>query len=478
MPGATAAEVETRVSSPLERLMWEIPDVEYVYSTSQPGRALVVVRYKVGEDPERSLVKLYQKLQAHADRIPAGASPPLVKARSIDDVPILALTFHSKRRDHLTLRRIAAQVDAEIRHLPEVSETTLIGGYRRQVRLHLDPASLAARGLGFSDVLRALGPANRQEIAGALTTDDRDVIVQTGAFFTSADDVASAVVGVYGGNPVYLRDVARVNGASEEPTQYVVFGTGAAAAGDATDEPAVTLSVAERPGSNAIAVARAVLLHVDRLKGTAIPGDVSISITRHYGASAAEKSNELLFHMAIAVVGVSLLVLFLLGWRESLVVAIAIPSTLALMLLVFQLVGYTLNRITLFALIFSIGILVDDAIIVVENIVRHRDLEGSKLRSLRDIAVRAVAEVGNPTVLATLTVIAAILPMAFVGGLSGPYLRPIPVGASAAMMFSLIVPLVVTPWASVRILGSAARKGRAEGEGRLTRLYRRVMDPL
>src|SRR5262245_39554905 len=459
MPGASAEEVESRISVPLERLMWEIPAVEYVYSTSQPGRSLIVVRYRVGEDPERSLVKLYQKLQANPDRIPPGASPPLVKARSIDDVPILALTFHSKRHDHLALRRIAAQVDAEIKHVPEVSETTLIGGYRRQVRLHLDPAGLAARGLGVSDVLRALGPANRQAIAGALTTRDRDVIVQTGAFFTSADDVASAVVGVHGESPVYLRDVAEVVDAAEEPSQYVLHGTGTAAGVAAGEEPAVTLAVAKRPGSNAIAVARSVLAQTDRLKGTAIPGDVSISITRHYGASAAEKSNELLLHMAIAIVGVSLLVLFMLGWRESVVVAIAIPSTLSLMLLVFHLLGYTLNRVTLFALIFSIGILVDDAIVIVENIVRHRDLETSKGVSLREIAVKAVAEVGNPTVLATLTVIAAILPMAFVGGLSGPYLRPIPVGASTAMVFSLLVAFMVTPWAAARVLRAGKNAG-------------------
>ena len=304
-------------------------------------------------------------------------------------MPILALTFHSRRYDHLTLRRVAAEVDAEIKHVPEVSETTLIGGYRRQVRVHLDPAALAARGLGVLDLLRALGPANRQEVAGALTTGDRDLIVQTGAFFTSADDVASAVVGVHAGNPVYLRDVAEVKDDSEEPTQYVLFGTGAASAQRVdSEEPAVTLSIAKRPGTNAIVVARAVLAQIERLKGTAIPADVSISITRHYGESAAEKSNELLFHMAIAMVSVSLLVLFMLGWRESVVVAVAIPSTLALTLLVFYLVGYTLNRITLFALIFSIGILVDDAIVVVENIVRHRDLPGSQRRSLREIAVR------------------------------------------------------------------------------------------
>ena len=481
MPGASAAEVESRISAPLERLTWEIPGVEYVYSTSQPGRSLVVVRYRVGDDPERSLVRLQRKLQASADRIPAGASPPLIKARSIDDVPILTLTFHSSAQDHLALRRVAAQVEAEIKHVPEVSETLLIGGYRRQVRIQLDPAALAARGLGILDVLRALGPANRQEVAGALTTSDTEVIVQTGAFFASPDDVASAVVGVHGGIPVHLREIARVQDSSEEPTQYVFFGTGAGS-GQALvpEEAAVTLAISKRPGSNAIAVARAVLSQVDRLKGTTIPGDVQISVTRNYGASAAEKSNELLFHMALSILGVSLLVLFMLGWRESAVVAVAIPSTLSLLLLMFHLVGYTVNRITLFALIFSIGILVDDAIVVVENIVRHRQLEESRRTSLREIAVRAVAEVGNPTVLATLTVIAAILPMAFVGGMSGPYLRPIPVLASTAMVFSLLVAFVVTPWAAVRLLGRGRghEAARHAPENRATRAYRWLMSRL
>ncbi|HTS80537.1 MAG TPA: efflux RND transporter permease subunit [Myxococcaceae bacterium] len=480
MPGASAAEVESRISAPLERLMWEIPGVEYVYSTSQPGRSLVVVRFRVGEDVERSLVKLNQKLQNNADRIPPGASPALVKARSIDDVPILALTFHSRRYDHLTLRRVAAQVDAEIKHVPEVSETTLIGGYRREVRVHLDPAALAARGLGVVDPVRALGPTNRQEVAGALTTGDRDVVVQTGAFFTSVEDVASAVVGVHAGNPVYLRDVAEVKDGAEEPDQYVLFGTGTAGQAAGPEQPAVTLAVAKRPGSNAIEVSREVLAQVDRMKGTAIPSEVSVSITRNYGASAAEKANELLFHMAIAVVAVSLLVLFMLGWRESAVVAVAIPSTLSLTLLVFHLLGYTLNRITLFALIFSIGILVDDAIVVVENIVRHRDLERGERGSLREIAVRAVAEVGNPTVLATLTVIAAIVPMGFVGGLMGPYMRPIPIGASAAMIFSLLIAFAVTPWAAARLLrlrGDGAHHAETSPD-RATRFYRWLMSRL
>jgi multidrug efflux pump subunit AcrB len=484
MPGASAEEVESRVSAPLERLLWEIPGVEYVYSTSQPGHALVVVRFKVGEDVERSLVKLHQKLDANADRIPPGVSPPRIQARSIDDVPILALTFHSARYDHLALRRIAAQVDAEIKGVPEVSQTTLIGGLRRQVRVHLDPAALAARGLSPLAIERVLAQANEQVSAGSLTSADRDLVVQTGAFFTSAADVGAAVVGVDRGDPIYLRDVARVADEAEEPDQYVFFGRGAAASARSDEEPAVTLSIAKRPGTNAVQVAGAVLARLDRMRPTAIPGDVSISVTRHYGATAAEKSNELLIHMGIAVASVSLLILFMLGWRESLVVAIAIPATLALTLLVFYLGGYTLNRITLFALIFSIGILVDDAIVVVENVVRHRDLPENRGRPLREIAVRAVAEVGNPTILATLAVVAAVLPMAFVGGLMGPYMRPIPIGSSAAMAFSLVVAFVVTPWAAARLLGRRRRLAASPGghgagrEDLGTRAYRRVMGRL
>jgi multidrug efflux pump subunit AcrB len=482
MPGATAEEVESRVSAPVERLLWEIPGVEYVYSTSQPGQSLTIVRFKVGEDVERSLVKLHQKLDANADRIPPGVSPPLIKARSIDDVPILALTFHSQRYDHLALRRVAAQVDAEIKRVPEVSETTLIGGLRRQVRVRLDPAALAARSLGATDVARVLAQANSQASAGSLTLANQDVLVQTGAFFASAEDVGAAVVGVYQDAPVHLRDVATIADAAEEPSQYVFFGNGAASAAAAGEEPAVTLSIAKRPGTNAIKVADAVLERLDEMRPTAIPADLSISVTRHYGATAAEKSNELLLHMGIAVLSVSLLILFMLGWRESLVVAIAIPATLALTLLVFYLGGYTLNRITLFALIFSIGILVDDAIVVVENVVRHRDLPENRGRSLKEIAVRAVAEVGNPTILATLAVMAAVLPMAFVGGLMGPYMRPIPIGSSAAMAFSLIVAFVVTPWAAARLLkrrrgaGDGGHAGHRAGREDLgTRAYRRVM---
>ena len=496
MPGFSAKEVEERASRPMEKLLWEIPGVEYIYSTSSPGESLVIVRFKVGEDLEKSLVRLNQKLQSNFDKIPHGVSFPLIKAKSIDDVPILALTFHSGRYDHLTLRRLVAQVDDAVKQVPLVAETTLIGGAQRQVRVLLDPAKLASRNLSPAGLIPMLQQANRQFAAGGLTSDNHEVVIETGAFLASAEDVGSVVVGVFGGKPVYLREVAEIVDGAEEPSQYVFFGSGAANGSRADEQPAVTLSIAKRPGANAISVAREVLRKVDTLKGVLIPSDVQVSITRHYGRTAAEKSNELLLHMGIAVLGVSLLILLTLGWRESAIVAIAIPSTLALTLLVFYLYGYTLNRITLFALIFSIGILVDDAIVVVENIVRHFHLPQNKGRNWSAIAVEAVNEVGNPTILATFAVIAAVLPMGFVGGLMGPYIRPIPVGSGAAMFFSLAIAFIVTPWASIRILRwgkkystltggdmSAAKAGESHShfeheEDFFTRLYRRVMGPM
>ena len=452
MPGAGAREVEERVTRPMEKLLWEIPGVEYIYSTSSEGQSLVIVRFKVGEDMQLSLVKLNQKLQSNYDKIPHGVSQPLIKAWSIDDVPILALTFHSARYDHLTLRRLVAQVDDAVKQVPQVAGTTLIGGARREVRVLLDPAKLASRNLSAVGLIPMLQQANRQYVAGGLTSNNKEVVVETGGFLASAGDVGNVVVGVFGGKPVYLRDVATIVDGAEEPSQYVFFGTGAAKGALANEQPAVTLSIAKRPGANAITVANEVLRKIDTLKGRIIPADVQVSVTRNYGATAEEKSNELLWHMLIAVVGVSLLILLALGWRESFIVAIAIPSTLALTLLVFYLYGFTLNRITLFALIFSIGILVDDAVVVVENIVRHFHLPGNKGRKWSAIAVEAINEVGNPTILATFAVIAAVLPMAFVGGLMGPYMRPIPIGSSAAMFFSLAIAFIVTPWASIRIL--------------------------
>jgi multidrug efflux pump subunit AcrB len=496
MPGAGAKEVEQRVTRPMEKLLWEIPGVEYIYSTSSEGQSLVIVRFKVGEDMDGSLVKLNQKLQSNYDKIPHGVSQPLIKAWSIDDVPILCLTFHSARYDHLTLRRLVAQVDDAVKQVPQVAGTTIIGGAHRQVRVLLDPAKLAARNLSPAGLVPMLQQADRQYVAGELTSNNREVVLETGAFLQNAEDVGNVVVGVYGGKPVYLRDVATIVDGAEEPTQYVLFGSGAAAGKMVDAQPAVTLAIAKRPGANAIQVADQVLKKVSTLKGRIIPADVQMTVTRNYGATAEEKSNELLFHMLLAVVGVSLLILLTLGWRESFIVAVAIPTTLALTLLVFYLYGFTLNRITLFALIFSIGILVDDAIVVVENIVRHFHLPENKGRKWSAIAIVAVNEVGNPTILATFAVIAAVLPMAFVGGLMGPYMRPIPIGSSAAMFFSLAIAFIVTPWSSIRIL----RLGRkysclTEGaacvteagkpplhsvpvENFFTRLYCRVMVPL
>jgi multidrug efflux pump subunit AcrB len=494
MPGFSAKEVEERATRPMEKLLWEIPGVEYIYSTSRPGEGLAIVRFKVGEDVEKSLVKLNQKLQSNFDRIPQGVSFPLIKPKSIDDVPILALTFHSKRYDHLTLRRMVAQVDDAVKQVSLVAETTLIGGARRQVSVLLDPVRLASRNLSAAEVLPVLTQANRQVIAGGLTSNNREVIVETGGFLANAQDVANVVIGVFAGKPVYLREVAEIKDAAEEPSQYVFFGSGAADSAKAEEQVAVTLSVAKRPGANAISVAEQVLKKIDTLKGRLIPSDIQITVTRNYGETATEKSNELLLHMGIAVVGVSVLILLTLGWREAGIVGIAIPATLALTLLVFYLYGYTLNRITLFALIFSIGILVDDAIVVVENIVRHFHLPQNKGRSWSTIAVEAVNEVGNPTILATFAVIAAVLPMAFVGGLMGPYMRPIPVGSSAAMFFSLAIAFIVTPWASIRILHwgkkySSLTAGQAAGNGHhhshsehpedlFTRVYRRFMAPM
>ncbi len=484
MPGATAVEVENRVTRPMEKLLWEIPGVEYLYSTSMPGSSMVIVRYKVGTDLEAALVRLNQKLQTNYDRIPSGVSFPIIKPRSIDDVPVLAITLHSAKYDHLTLRRFAAQVDDEIKSIPQVAETTLIGGVRRTVRVQFDPAALAARSLTPAQIVPALQAGNRQVQAGSRAFANQETLLETGSFIRDGADAGAVVIGVFKDLPVYLRDVATIIDGAAEPTDYVLFGTGGAQGG--TAEAAVTISLAKRPGANAIDVVNDVLKKIDTLHGSLLPADVTVSITRDYGHTAAEKSNELLLHMGIAVFGVAVLILIFLGWRESIVVLIAIPSTLALTLLVFYLYGYTLNRITLFALIFSIGILVDDAIVVVENIVRHVRLPGNEKKTLGQIALDAVDEVGNPTILATWAVIAAILPMAFVGGLMGPYMRPIPIGSTAAMLFSIIIAFTITPWAAIRVLkrhtaghGHAASNDHDHApEDWSTRLYHRVMDPL
>jgi multidrug efflux pump subunit AcrB len=471
MPGASAHEVEERVTRPMEKLLWEIPGVEYIYSTSSPGMSLAIVRFYVGQDEEKSIVRLNQKLFANFDRIPPGASQPLVKPRSIDDVPILALTLSSRRYQDFDLRRMAAQLDDTIKQVPDVSAVTLIGGQRREVRIVLDPAKLAGYQLSPLQVAGALGLSNRRLPSGEFDSGNREYLLETGEFLRTAEDVRNVVVGVAGDKPVFLRNVAEVADGGAEPTEYVRM----VDAASRESLPAVTIAIAKRKGTNAVEVADHVLRRIEPLKGLTIPAEVRLDITRQYGETAAEKSNELLLHMLIAVISVSILIAITLGRRESLIVFLAIPVTLALTLAVFYLYGYTLNRITLFALIFSIGILVDDAIVVVENIVRHWRMPANRTRPPHEVAIEAVDEVGNPTILATLTVVAAILPMAFVGGLMGPYMRPIPIGASAAMVFSLLVALIVTPWAAVRILKPSESGSHGEREDFLTGSYRRVM---
>jgi multidrug efflux pump subunit AcrB len=481
-PGASAKEVEERVTRPMEKLLWEIKGVEYIYSIVKPGFNLTIVRFYVGESMEESLVKLYNKLMSNYDRIPPGVSQPMVKAKSIDDVPILSLTLwsESSRISGYELRRVALELCTEIKKDQNVAEFTVIGGQRRQARVILDPARLKAYNTSGFQIMEALGKSNVSLPSGAYPSGNREILVDTGGLLASIEEVGRVVVGVTNGRPVYLKDVAMLQDGPEEPGSYVFMGLGPAsqrkgiAGNPAGQNEAVTIAIAKKKGSNASVVALEALAKVDALKGQLIPSDVNVTVTRNYGETAKEKSDELLQHMLIATISVIILIALALGAREAIVVAVAVPVTLALTLLINYLYGYTLNRVTLFALIFSIGILVDDAIVVVENIHRHFKQHGIGV----DQAVKAVDEVGNPTILATWTVIAALLPMAFVSGLMGPYMRPIPVGASAAMLFSLLVALIVSPWLGYKVLGRPGKTVRHKPEKDFYPLYEKIIAPL
>ncbi len=490
LPGATPREMEKRIASPMEQFLWEVPGVEYIYSTCSPEQVLTVVRFRVGEDVEDSLVKLQSKLQMHFDRIPPGTIGPLIKPRSIDDVPVLALTFWGEGWDSYRLRAVAAEAEDELKQIADVSETTLIGGEPRQINVQLDLDRLHAYNLSALEVAQLLSAANNRQVAGDLTTNGRNVVLEAGRFLASAADVRGVVLGTYAGAPIYVRDVATVYDGPGEITNRVEFHPGpsyhphetVAADGEhasaGTSHEAVTLAVAKRKGTNAIVLVKQVLDKCEHLREIGlVPPEVHLAVTRDYGETANEKANELLFHMGIAVFSVTILIGFVLGWRESGVVALAIPVTLALTLFIFHFIGFTLNRITLFALIFSIGILVDDPIVDVENIVRHFRMPKNRHRHPLQVTIEAVNEVRSPLILATFAVMAAILPMAFVRGMMGPYMRPIPIGASAAMFFSMAVAFVVTPWAAYRILRGMHGEGgghHGEADSAATRLYRRV----
>lgn len=496
-PGASPAEVEAQITTPLERRLWGIPGVEYLYSVSRPGGALITVRFKVNEPLEPSLVKVRQELDAHPELLPSGAGKPLVRLLSIDDVPFLTLTLHGKDQDPGRLRALGGEVARQLAEVPGAAKAQVIGGAPRLVRVAPDPDRLRALGLSLGDLLPALRSAQAQLPAGSVESGDQRVMIQADGYLTQASDLDKLIVAVRGGRPIALSEVAAVTDGPDPEPSYAFFASRATGF-----EPAVTLSIAKRAGQNATELAERIEAKLKTLEGGLIPSDVTTTVTRNYGETAGEKSDELIEHLLIATLSVVALIGLAMGWRGAAVVGIAVPVTLALTLLLTYLFGYTLNRVTLFALIFSIGILVDDAIVVVENIHRHQHLPGAR-KSIARTVIEAVDEVGNPTILATFAVIAAILPMAFVRGLMGPYMRPIPIGASLAMLFSLAIAFVLSPWAArlafkkdAHLTGTDARglhpsdettaapkPGRDEDaqpapEGRPAKLYRRIMGAL
>ena len=478
-PGASAQEVEARVTKPMEQLISEIPGVEYVYSIIRPGSNLTIVRYYVGQNAEASIVKLNTKLSANYDRIPQGVSQPLIKMRSIDDVPILALTLSSKSKYYsgYELRRIGAELADELKKDKDVSEVSIIGGQKRQVRVTFDTAKLHGYNLSSYQIIQSLQTSNFMLNSGKAQSENKEFIVDTGGFLKDSNEIGDLVIGVNGA-PIYLKNVADIEDSAQEPVNYV-FNSDREKGKNWTSGEAVTIALSKKKGTNATNTAHRALKKIENLKGNIIPSAVDVSITRNYGETAKEKSDELLSHMLIATISVILLIAFFLGRKEAIVVAVAVPVTLALTLLVSFLLGYTLNRVTLFALIFSIGILVDDAIVVVENIHRHFKIEGASIKT----AVKAVNEVGNPTILATFTVVASLLPMAFVSGLMGPYMRPIPIGASAAMIFSLLVAFIVSPWLSYIVLKDTKTEDEEAHQnegfgGKMVEYYKKILTPL
>lgn len=482
-PGASPKEIESRVMQPLEKVVANIPGVEYVYSTSMPGQAMLIVQFYVGEDVERSLVKMYNEIMKHMDQMPKGTSLPLVKTRSIDDVPVLGLTFWSENYNDYELKRIAQEVNNEIEQVGDVSETKVIGGRSRQVRVVLDNEQLAGFHVDALSIAQKIQLANSQFNAGAFNQNDEEFLVEAGEFLKTSDDVANLVVGIHNGSPVYLKQVAQVIDGPEEPANYVSFGYGQineqkeAFPGDYS---AVTISVAKRRGADAMKVSDEILAKIDILEESLIPADVHVDVTRNYGETASHKVSELLMHLLGAIVAVTFVVMLAMGWRGGLVVFLSVPITFALTMFSYYFLDYTLNRITLFALVFVTGIVVDDSIIIAENM--HRHFKMKKLPFIQ-AAIRSIDEVGNPTILATFTVIAAVLPMVFVSGLMGPYMSPMPIGASIAMIFSLLVALTITPFLAYRLLRTNEKEGKQKKEFRLEdsmiyRLYAKTMKPM
>lgn len=480
--GASPKEVESRVIKPLEKIVSNIKGVEYVYATAMKEQAMIIVQFYVGEDIERSFVKLYNEIMRHMDQMPQGVSLPLIKTRAIDDVPMLGLTLWSKNYDDYQLKQIANEVTNEIKKVTDVATTKTIGGRKHQVRVVLDKDKLAENNLDLLQIAQSIKANNQQGSAGSFNKNDIEYLVNTGNFLKSAKEVENLIVGTHKNQPIYLRQIAKVINGAEIPKNYVSFGYGKASKKSEkhhSEYPAVTISVAKRKGADAMKISEKILQKINHLKQELIPDDVTVEITRNYGETASEKVSELLMHLIGAIIAVTLVVMLAMGWRGGLVVFLSVPVTFALTLFAYYFLDYTLNRITLFALVFVTGIVVDDSIIIAENMHRHFKM---KRLPFKQAALYAINEVGNPTILATFTVIASVLPMAFVSGLMGPYMSPMPIGASIAMVFSLLVALTITPYLGYHLLREKDRQKRKKEEGvetsKIYKIYEKFEKPL
>ena len=481
-PGATPEEVESRVLEPLEKIISNIKGVEHLHSTAMNGQAMIIVQFYVGEDVERSYVKLYDELIKNQHIFPQGVYQPIVKTRSIDDVPMLGLTFWSDTYDDFQIRQIAEEVSSEVKKIKDVSTIREIGGRNRELKVVLDKDKMAENGVDALGIMQMIQANNGSMQSGSFVQSDTEYLVTTGQFISSKEDVENLVVGVHQNMPVYLKQVAQIQDGASTAKSYVSFGYSKFNenyAENPSEYPAVTLSIAKVKGADAMKISEQILNRVEKLQDNIIPDEVKVEITRNYGETASHKVSELLFHLFVAIVAVTVLVMLAMGWRGGLVVFLSVPLTFALTLFSYYILGYTLNRITLFALVFVVGIVVDDSIIIAENM--HRHFKMKKL-PFRDAAIYAINEVGNPTILATFTVIAAILPMAFVSGMMGPYMSPMPIGASIAMILSLFVALTITPYLGYHLLREKDNQKHKEEDGHETswiyKFYNKFEKPL
>ena len=481
-PGASPKEVENRVTKPLEKIISNIKGVEHIHSMSMNGQAMIIVQFYVGEDTERSYVKLYDELMKNKNIFPKGVMEPLVKTRSIDDVPMLGITLWSEKENDFQLRQVGEEVASEIKKIKDVSLTKVIGGRSRQLQVILDKDKMAELNVDALSIMQMIQANNTSSQSGKFDANDTEYLLSTEQFLNSAEDVENLVIGTSQNMPVYLKQVAKIVDGASSPKNYVSFGYGnAVAAGQKfkSEYPAVTLSVSKVKGADAMKISEQIISKVEDLKKNLITDDIHVEITRNYGETASHKVSELLLHLGVAILAVTVLVMLAMGWRGGLVVFFSVPLTFALTLFSYYILGYTLNRITLFALVFVVGIVVDDSIIIAENMHRHFHM---KKLPFRQAAIYAINEVGNPTILATFTVIAAILPMAFVSGMMGPYMSPMPIGASIAMLLSLFIALTVTPYLGYHLLKVKDEQEHKEEQGletsKIYKIYKKIEQPL